>query len=134
MNLSSRDDGPLVISLTPLVDVVFILLVFFMLASSFVEWRSIDTQTQPAQGKSSGLIGTVLADIKPNGEVVIAGRSMPYGVAVGYIGELKTERPALKVLLRPSKGVTLQQAVDIAESIKARGIEDVGFKAVVSAQ
>jgi biopolymer transport protein ExbD len=30
-----------VVSLTPLIDVVFILLVFFMLASSFVKWRAI---------------------------------------------------------------------------------------------
>ena len=30
------------ISLTPLIDVVFILLVFFMLASSFSQWRVVD--------------------------------------------------------------------------------------------
>ncbi len=30
------------ISLTPLIDVVFILLVFFMLPSSFLDWRAID--------------------------------------------------------------------------------------------
>ena len=29
------------ISLTPLIDVVFILLIFFMLASSFLDWRAI---------------------------------------------------------------------------------------------
>ncbi|RDL45410.1 biopolymer transporter ExbD [Marinomonas piezotolerans] len=31
------------ISLTPLIDVVFILLLFFMLSSSFVAWRTVDT-------------------------------------------------------------------------------------------
>lgn len=30
------------ISLTPLIDVVFILLLFFMLTSEFVEWRSLE--------------------------------------------------------------------------------------------
>ena len=37
------------IGLTPLIDVVFILLVFFMLASSFLDWRAIDL-TAPARG------------------------------------------------------------------------------------
>ncbi|GGO84825.1 hypothetical protein GCM10011348_31940 [Marinobacterium nitratireducens] len=33
------------ISLTPLIDVVFILLLFFMLSSSFMQWRQIDLST-----------------------------------------------------------------------------------------
>ncbi|OOC09384.1 ExbD/TolR family protein, partial [Thioalkalivibrio halophilus] len=32
------------ISLTPLIDVVFILLVFFMLASSFLDWRAVELE------------------------------------------------------------------------------------------
>lgn len=32
------------ISLTPLIDVVFILLLFFMLSSSFIQWRAVDLQ------------------------------------------------------------------------------------------
>ncbi len=32
------------LSLTPLIDVVFLLLVFFMLSSSFIHWRRVDLQ------------------------------------------------------------------------------------------
>lgn len=41
-----RDAGPprRRISLTPLIDVVFLLLVFFMLSSSFIHWRRVDLQ------------------------------------------------------------------------------------------
>ncbi|WP_259779538.1 ExbD/TolR family protein [Aestuariispira ectoiniformans] len=134
MNLSSRDEGTVVISLTPLVDVVFILLVFFMLASSFVEWRSIDAQTQAAQGRSNGLVGTVLADLKPDGDVVVGGRSMPPSMALQYIDDLHGDRPELKVLLRPADGVALQVAVDFAESLKAKGLADVSFKPMGVAQ
>ena len=42
------------ISLTPLIDVVFILLVFFMLASSFLDWRSIDLSTPAAAEAARG--------------------------------------------------------------------------------
>ena len=40
------------IGLTPLIDVVFILLVFFMLASSFLEWRALEIRI-PTFGSAS---------------------------------------------------------------------------------
>jgi biopolymer transport protein ExbD len=53
------------ISLTPLIDVVFILLLFFMLSSSFVPWRQINvsmsTQTQTA---SNNIVSLELVDNK----------------------------------------------------------------------
>jgi biopolymer transport protein ExbD len=42
-----------VISLTPLIDVVFILLVFFMLASSFLDWHSVPLDTPSASTSTS---------------------------------------------------------------------------------
>lgn len=134
MRLSSRDEGVLYISLTPLVDVVFILLVFFMLASSFVEWRSIDAHTQAAQGRSNGLEGSVLADLKANGDVVIAGKAMPVDLALSYLADIKADRPDIRLILRPEQGVALQNAVNFAEDVKRRGIEDVTFKPVAGAE
>ena len=39
------------ISLTPLIDVVFILLLFFMLSSTFIQWRQIDVSA-PTEASS----------------------------------------------------------------------------------
>ena len=51
------------VSLTPLIDVVFILLLFFMLTSSFVAWRTLDTplaapsqEVLPEQDKQDPLL------------------------------------------------------------------------------
>jgi len=42
-----------IISLTPLIDVVFILLVFFMLASSFMDWRTLSLDTRAARAPAA---------------------------------------------------------------------------------
>lgn len=42
-----------IITLTPLIDVVFILIVFFMLTSSFLEWRSISVDTSSSEQASA---------------------------------------------------------------------------------
>ncbi len=54
----SRRKNP--ISLTPLIDVVFILLVFFMLASSFEKTRTVELQA-PKKGKAT----VAKADVPP---------------------------------------------------------------------
>jgi len=54
----SRRKNP--ISLTPLIDVVFILLVFFMLASSFEKTRTVELQA-PKKGKATA----AKADVPP---------------------------------------------------------------------
>lgn len=48
-----------VISLTPLIDVVFILLLFFMLSSSFVPWRQINVSMPTATSASTQEIVTL---------------------------------------------------------------------------
>jgi biopolymer transport protein ExbD len=52
------------ISLTPLIDVVFILLLFFMLSSTFMQWRQIDVSAASeteAEAKKQRVI-TLLSD------------------------------------------------------------------------
>ena len=46
------------VSLTPLIDVVFLLLVFFMLSSSFMHWRQVDLQA----GTESAAVNDVKDD------------------------------------------------------------------------
>ncbi|MDX1606672.1 MAG: biopolymer transporter ExbD, partial [Candidatus Competibacterales bacterium] len=58
-----------IISLTPLIDVVFILLFFFMLASSFIQWRSIDLGLAGAEAGARPLAGTVLVRIRADGSL-----------------------------------------------------------------
>src|SRR5690606_18422295 len=54
------------ISLTPLIDVVFILLVFFMLASSFLDWRAIDLRA-PGPAAGASLEGVLYVEVRDDG-------------------------------------------------------------------
>ena len=64
---SKRGGGRRMISLTPLIDVVFILLVFFMLASSFTDWRAITLDTPPAATRSGSSEGALLVRVGQDG-------------------------------------------------------------------
>ena len=61
-NRSARK-RPLV-SLTPLIDVVFILLVFFMLATSFLDWRAIDLDAPVQAAAGNAADNALLVEIR----------------------------------------------------------------------
>ena len=96
------------ISLTPLIDVVFILLVFFMLASSFLDWRSIDLNTPAQAAAGSSMEGALLIDLRTDG-LRLAGRRLSLD--------------ALDALA----GVTLQRAVRVLDRLSAAGVTDLSL-------
>jgi biopolymer transport protein ExbD len=112
------------ISLTPLIDVVFILLVFFMLASSFVHWRSIGLATPENGGGAAGLKGAMLVEILPDG-LRFGTRAMTLEAFAGRVERRLLEDPAQRVLVRPAEGVALQRAVDVLDRLQAIGARNV---------
>lgn len=123
------------ISLTPLIDVVFILLVFFMLASSFLDWRSIELNT--AQKTTAGFIEeqpALLVDVGVN-TVQLADRLMLESVLVDEIRMAQESAPQRKVAIRPADGVKVQRVVTLLDKLNQAGIQNmtlVNIPAVVT--
>lgn len=114
-----------IISMTPLIDVVFILLVFFMLASSFLDWRTIELGVARGGG-TGGMTGALLVELKTDG-LRLSGRAMTEGDLMQRLSARFEKDPEQKVLLKPEKGVPLQRAVDLVDRIAAAGGRDVSF-------
>ncbi len=53
MNFSSKKRTPIEVSLTPMIDVVFLLLIFFMVTTTFDQQSSIKINLPEANGESS---------------------------------------------------------------------------------
>lgn len=109
------------ISLTPLIDVVFILLVFFMLASSFLDWRSIALETPKTATGGGAMEGAVLVEIR-DADVRLSGRALSLEDATVALRRQAAERPDLRALLRPAQGVSMQRTVDVLDALDAAGI------------
>ncbi len=112
------------IGLTPLIDVVFILLVFFMLASSLMDWRGLTLATgsgKPADPDSPPPARvTVLAD----GRLRLNDRVYPNAAAVAT--EL---RPAIdagdvaSVIVAPADDTRLGPTVAAFDALAGAGID-----------
>lgn len=114
------------ISLTPLIDVVFILLVFFMLASSFLDWRAIDLNTPQSASAGASMEGALLVEVRREG-LRLAGRAVSLDALVAGVAERLEADPGRRVLVKPAAGVRLQAAVDVVDRLDAAGVSGLSF-------
>ncbi|MEM1313994.1 MAG: biopolymer transporter ExbD [Pseudomonadota bacterium] len=124
--LGSRAPRRARFSLTPLIDVVFILLVFFMLASSFAEWRTIRLGAVESGGGAPSSVGAMLVEIGPAG-LRLAGAPIDIETLEARIAERLAERPDQRVLVRPFDGVEVQATVEAVDRLAAAGARDISF-------
>lgn len=106
-------------SLTPMIDVVFLLLVFFMLASRF----GMD-QVLPLPLASQGGGGYSgpprLVDVRPEAVLLNGVAQDPAALAQAVLA--LTAAPEDTVILRGQEGATLQRLVDVAAGLRAAGL------------
>ena len=114
------------IRLTPLIDVVFILLVFFMLASTFAEWRAIDLATPGKSGATSSAEGAVLVEIRTEG-LRLSGTPMPLDALVARIEGMTERRSDLRIVVKPARGIPLQRTVRVLDRLTAAGVADLSL-------
>ena len=114
------------LSLTPLIDCVFILLVFFMLQTNFFRPHTVDFAKA---GGASGAVSdtqTVSVEIHDNGTIWLNGAATDIEslqkFASGIISPDNT-----RVVLGVDPGVVLQRAVDIMDLFNRHGISSISM-------
>lgn len=108
------------ISLTPLIDVVFILLVFFMLASSFLDWRAIDLSAPASGDRAMSSKGAMQVDILTDG-LRLGTKRLSLDEVAQRIGSRLEVEPDQRVIVRSAAGVPLQRAIDVLDRLTAAG-------------
>ncbi|MEM8950988.1 MAG: biopolymer transporter ExbD [Pseudomonadota bacterium] len=116
------------VSLTPLIDVVFILLVFFMLVSSFADWRTIDvTPPLAASGQSQGFTGAVLIEVQAGGQIRLSGEILALDQVADRLKRLIDDAPDRRFIVKTSESVRLQDLVDVLDRLAVAGAADIAF-------
>ncbi len=112
-----------VISLTPLIDVVFILLVFFMLASSFLDWRSItlDTVLPPPSSRQATDQRPLLLSVSAE-QTRLNGEPLSMDVLLPRLQQRLDADPNATVRVQPLGDTSLQAVVAVLDELKLAGI------------
>ena len=115
------------ISLTPLIDVVFILLVFFMLASSFLDWRSINLTVSSGVGAATSDQRAILISLKFDGSIIVGSRLVSKQSLRPVMTTKLAEDREQRGVIRSDTGVPLQRAVNTLDLLRTIGATNVSL-------
>jgi biopolymer transport protein ExbD len=105
-------------SLTPMIDVVFLLLVFFMLAARFGHDLSLPMVIGGGAAAYDGPPRLVVIEAE---RLTLNGRALPLDALAEALGPLM-ETPEDIVVLRPAEGVPLARLIEVRDALAAAGL------------
>ena len=112
-------------SLTPMIDVVFLLLIFFMLVARFGVDKVIDINLPSALGENSQYVGAPrLVEIKSGNLVSLNGLEIPLDQLSNNLSKLMPSPNAL-IILRSSAEANTQDLLDVLLYLKSEKIMNV---------
>jgi biopolymer transport protein ExbD len=116
------------INLTPMLDVVFIMLIFFIVTASFIKEAGLDvnrpdapvTETQPEDAN-------ILVAISGNDEIWIDRRLIDPRAVRANIERLHAENPSGSVVIQPDKQSTNKMLVTVMDAARQAGVYSISI-------
>ncbi|MFQ5658376.1 MAG: ExbD/TolR family protein [Candidatus Methylomirabilales bacterium] len=115
------------INITPLIDVVFLLLIFFMLATSLLEPQAFILQLPEERRDVVSNKANIVVDIAVDGGIKLKGVRVPLDRLTARIGALIAGDPERPVWIRAERQVPVQRTVDVMDRIRAAGSKNIKF-------
>lgn len=121
------------IDLTPMLDVVFILLIFFVVTATFLSETAIDAASsddsdepppeQPPEDRN------ILVELNANNEIHFNGapRAVQPGQVRANIDRLKAENPEASVIVQPHSDSNVRTLTLIMDAARESGIFDISI-------
>lgn len=114
------------ISLTPLIDVVFILLVFFMLATSFTDWRPITLATGTSQAAEAEQPPAVVR-VTTDGSLHYQQKQYSTEALARRLSAARRGGEISAVIVQPDGDTPLAITVDTLDSLTGAGVQPMSL-------
>lgn len=117
------------IDMTPMLDVVFIMLIFFIVTASFVKESGIDVNRPDAPTAVKKDRATILIAISEKGEVWVDKRRIDIRAVQANVERLKAENPQGSVVIQADKAADVDTLIKVMDASRAAGAFDVSIAA-----
>jgi biopolymer transport protein ExbD len=126
-NRFSRTDEESDINLTPMLDVVFIMLIFFIVTATFIKQAGIDVTRPDAQSAEMKPTVSVLVAIGANGEIWIDNKQVEESLVRSHIERLHSENPKGGLVVQADKGAKYEKLTAVLNAARAAGMSQVAI-------
>ncbi|MBT4882554.1 MAG: biopolymer transporter ExbD [Glaciecola sp.] len=123
------DEEEATIDMTPMLDVVFIMLIFFIVTASFVKEAGIDVNRPDAATAVKKDRANILIAISETGEIWINKRRIDARAVQANIERLHAENPQGTVVIQADKKATTEVLIKVMDASRSAGVYDVSIAA-----
>jgi biopolymer transport protein ExbD len=117
------------VNMTPMLDVVFIMLIFFIVTSSYVKEAGVDVIRPPAVTAEPKSKGNILIAITENGQIWIDRREVDPRSLRASIERLHAENPNGAIVIQADQNSQSHLLVAVMDAAEAAGVNRIAIAA-----
>jgi biopolymer transport protein ExbD len=125
----NRDSDEAELDMTPMLDIVFIMLIFFIVTTSFVKEAGITVNTPKSQTASKQESANIFIAITRDGEVWIDKRPVDIRAVRSVVARLHAESPGGSVVVQSDSDSATRTLVAVMDQVRLAGIEKIAIAA-----
>ncbi len=129
--LINEDDDESEVNLTPMLDVVFIMLIFFIVTASFVKEAGIDVNRPDAATAERKEKGNILVAITADNQIWIDRRMVDPRALRANIERMHAENPHGSVVIQADEESKNKLLVQVMDAARLAGVKNVSIAAEV---
>lgn len=124
---SLDDGGQDEIDITPMLDVVFIMLIFFIVTATFVKESGIDVNRPDASTATVKTQTGIIVGVDASGDIWINKRKVELGQVRANIERLHAENPKGGLIVKADELSQTKVVVSVLDAAKAAGLKDIAL-------
>jgi len=117
------------INITPMLDVVFIMLIFFIVTTSFVKETGVDISRPSSSQAKEVSKGNILVAIKEDGAIWINKQEVEIRAVRSRVEKMHAENPEANAVIIADRGSRTGDLVEVMDQIKSAGVPGISIAA-----
>jgi|WetSurMetagenome_2_1015567.scaffolds.fasta_scaffold710796_1 biopolymer transport protein ExbD len=120
-----RDDKQVEINMSPMVDMTFLLLIFFLVTTTFVKESGVDVNRPVASTTESKENTNIVIGVTKDGMIYIENQIIDIRSVRSRMERFKSEMPDGNVVITADKDSLFGVAIEVLDQVRMAGIKNV---------
>ena len=129
MRRHHQQDEDTGIDLTPMLYVVFIMLIFFIVTSSFIRESGVEVQRPQAETDSPQDKGNILIAVTADGQIWMYKQPVDIRIVRAHVERMRVDQPEGAVVVQADQDARTGLVVQVMDQARLAGVQDVALSA-----
>lgn len=117
------------LDMTPMLDIVFIMLIFFIVTTSFVKESGVTVNSPSAATASQQENANIFIAITETGEVWVDRRPVDPRSVRAIVARLHADNPEGSVIIQSDENASTRMLVEVMDQVRLAGVEGIAIAA-----